>query len=191
MKLDLKLKDIIFISLLSVVFGVIYLGAVYTAQFLKAILIPFGLAEFKSELFYGIWYMAAAMATYILRKPLVGVITEVFAALIEVLMGNMFGPMVIVTGLVQGLGCELPFFLTRYKKYDKKIMYVSAFSATVFSVIYNFYLGRFAALSLVIISAKVVIRLSSALFFCGYINKLVADKMNEAGVLKSYEIGKK
>ncbi len=184
----LKLKDIIFIAILSVVFGIVYLGAVYAAKFIEPFLIPIGLGAFKYEVFYGIWFMAAAMTTYIIRKPGVGVIAELMAAVIEVLMGNMFGPIVIVTGLVQGLGCELPFFLTKYKRFDAKIMYASAISVTVFSVIYTMIRGHFAALSIGIIIAQIVVRLISALIFTGFINKQIADKMNEAGVLSAYPI---
>ncbi len=187
---SLKLKDIIFIGLVSVIFGAIYLGAIYLAKFVEPFLIPIGLSAFKYEFFYGIWFMAAAFTTYIIRKPGVGVFAELMAAIIEVLMGNMFGPIVIVTGLVQGVGCELPFLLTGYKKFNAKTMYASAISVTIFSVVYTAIRGHFTGLSINLIVAQIIVRLVSSLIFCGLINKLIADKMNRAGVLSSYEISK-
>ncbi len=151
---DLKLKDIVFIGLISVVFGAVYLGAIYAAKFIEPILIPLGLAAFKYEIFYGIWFMAAALTTYIIRKPGVGVFAELMAAIIEVLMGNMFGPIVIVTGLVQGIGCELPFLLTGYKKFNAKTMYASAISVKMFRLVFLISSDSLLAVMILEISAK-------------------------------------
>ena len=91
-----KLQDIIFVAMLCVVFGVVYLAAVYLISPLTAIFAPLGVSLLGTEMIFGIWFMAATLAAYILQKPGAAIIAEVLASLIEVLLGNMYGPMVIV-----------------------------------------------------------------------------------------------
>ena len=64
--------------------------------------------------------MAATVAAFIMQKPGVAFVTEVLAAFLELLMGNF--PLVITTGLVQGVGLELGFAVFRYRRYDMASM---------------------------------------------------------------------
>ena len=63
-------------------------------------LTPLGLSAFGFELIYGVWFMAATIAAYIIRKPGAALITEVLASAIELLMGNSGGATVVLTGLI-------------------------------------------------------------------------------------------
>ena len=86
-----------------------YLAMVSVGTTLKAALTPFGMGEMGYEPIYGIWFMAGVFALYVIRKPGTGVVAEMLAALLEVLMGNMFGPRVFLTGFFQGIGTEIGF----------------------------------------------------------------------------------
>ena len=88
-----KLQEIILVAMLCIVFGVVYLAGVYLASFLSTLLTPVGLAPLANELVFGVWFMASTLAAYILQKPGAAIVAEVLAALIEVLLGNMYGPM--------------------------------------------------------------------------------------------------
>lgn len=83
-----QLKDVIMVGIVSLVFGVVYLGAVHLGVLLSTLLTPFGLAILANEFLFGIWFMASAFAGYVLRKPGAATITEMIAALLEVFMGN-------------------------------------------------------------------------------------------------------
>lgn len=98
-----QLKDIIMVAVLGLVFAVIYLAVLYLGVAVTAALTPFGLAPFGYEIFYGIWFMGATLAAFIIQKPGVAVMTEFLAAFIEFLMGNMGGPLVLISGLMQGI----------------------------------------------------------------------------------------
>ena len=104
-----KLKEIIMAAMICIVFGVVYLAGVYLSSFIAAALTPAGLSPLGNEIVFGVWFMAATLAGYILQKPGAAVVAEVIAAVIEVLLGNWFGPMVIVAGIIQGAGAELVF----------------------------------------------------------------------------------
>lgn len=182
-KNKLTLRDYLLMALISVVFGILYLLAVYAGTALTTVLTPFGLGILGYEPFYGIWFMAAIITTYLIRKPLVGIVTEVIAALIEVLLGNMFGVMVLVSAFIQGVGVELPFTFTKYEKYSYKITMVSAASATILSFVWTGFRSNYLAMDWRIVLAIFVIRLLSSLFFTGYLSKIICDKLDEAGIL--------
>lgn len=61
-----KLKDVIMVSIFSVIFSFIYLGAVYFANFLATILAPFGLAPFAYEILLGcgLWLLLLYHISY-------------------------------------------------------------------------------------------------------------------------------
>ena len=117
-----KLKDVLLIAICAVLFGVVYLGCTYVGGILYGILTPFGMASLGYEPFYGIYFMAGAFGVYVMRKPGAGLIAELLAAVLECLFGNYFGPIIILSGLVQGFGFELIVALKGYKKFDRLTM---------------------------------------------------------------------
>lgn len=65
-----KLKEIILVAMICIVFGVVYLGAVYLASFIATALTPAGLSPLGNEIVFGVWFMAATLAGYILQKQI-------------------------------------------------------------------------------------------------------------------------
>lgn len=185
-----RLQDIIFVAMLCVVFGVIYLGAVWLIAPLSAIFTPLGYANLGTEIIFGIWFMAATIAGYIIQRPGVSIVAEILASLIEVLLGNMYGPMVIVAGLVQGLGAELVFAAYKYKKYDRTSMYLASFGCCITGFIWSFIRSGYGKFSIGILVLYFIVRAISSLFFAGILTKAMADGLNKTGLLKSYALGK-
>ncbi|WP_423363154.1 ECF transporter S component [Mycoplasma sp. P36-A1] len=183
-----ELKDIIMIGLISIIFGIIYLGAVHIGIYLGVLLTPLGLGILANEFIFGIWFMAATLAVYIIRKPGVATIAEMLAALIEVFLGNMYGPIIFVSGLVQGIGSEAAFFATSYKSYSMKTFTISALGATITSFIWGFFRSNFTGISIGMLVAIFVIRFISAWFFSGFLVKKLVDALAKTGVLENYEI---
>ena len=62
----------------------------------------------------GPWLIAGVLGALIIRKPGAALYTELVAAIISALIGNQWGPLTIVSGLVQGLGAELVFLIFAY-----------------------------------------------------------------------------
>ena len=187
-KLNWELKDVIMVGLLSIIFAVIYLGFVYFATFFKSVLAPFGLAPFANEFVFGVWFMAATLAGYIMQKPGVAIIAEMMAALIEVLMGNFYGPLVFLSGFLQGLGAELGFAAYSYKRYDLKSLSLASFLSTVFSFIWGFYRNSFTNLSPIYIMAMFMVRTLSAFIFSALIVKKLGDGLVESGAIEQYPL---
>jgi len=185
-----KLKDIILVSLLGVMFALIIFPIVHF------VLIPivlvggwFGIADLPFDIAFGLFTMSAVLGPYIMRKPGVAIVVGGLTGLVQVFMASTFSSTVFISGLVQGLGAEIAFALFRYKKYNWKTMLLAAFGATVASFILAWYRDLLSGLSFDILAVRFILRLISVLIISGVISKLLADKLAKAGVLKAYPIG--
>jgi len=185
-----KLKDVILVSLLAVLFAIICLSTVYLSMFLTPFLVPFGLGEITIEFFFGIFFFVATFSPYIIRKPGVATITSTLTGVIQIFLGNP-NITVFFSAFWQGFGSESAFLLTRYKKFNLPVMLMAAFGSMLFSFVLAWYRGIWAELSFGFVAVRFGIRLASALLFAGIIAKLLADRLAKAGVLKSYPIGEK
>ena len=185
-----KLKEIIMVAMICIVFGGVYLAGVYLSSFIAAALTPAGLSPLGNEIVFGVWFMAATLAGYILQKPGAAVVAEVIAAVIEVLLGNWFGPMVIVAGIIQGAGAELVFAAYKYKKFNGGVMYLAAAGSCVTSFLWSFVRSGYGQFSVLFLALLFVIRLISSLIFAGFICKLIGDGLAKTGLLKGYELGR-
>lgn len=192
MKLGTKkweLKDIIMMGIIGVVFAAIYLASTSIWVALQTALTPTGYATLAVDVIYGIWFMAGSLAAFIIRKPGTAFVSEFLAGIIEMLMGNFGGPLVVLFGAIQGLGNEVGFAIFRYKKFGLPAMCASAIFAAIFSFVAEILSGTILILDPPIIIAKLVIRLISSIIFTGVISYLVGKALVRTGVLKSYPAG--
>lgn len=185
-----ELRDVVFLSILGVVFAAVYLAVFQGGLLLSTGLSPLGLSAFGFELVYGIWFMAATLAAYIIRKPGAALLAEVLASAIELLMGNSGGVTVVLTGFIQGAGVEVIFLLFRYRRWDLLTMSLSAITAAVFIFCYELYYLNYIALAPTLLAAQLAVRFLSAVLFSGIICKRAADSLARTGVLKSYALGR-
>ena len=175
-----KLKDVVMMAILGVLFAVVYMAVFYGGTAISVALTPLGLSAFGFELIYGVWFMAATIAAYIIRKP---------GAALELLMGNSGGATVVLTGLIQGVGCELGFAVFRYRKYNLLSMALSGVFAAVCIFCYELYYLSYYLLAPTMLAAQLAVRFASAVVFSGVIAKLACDGLARTGVLRSYAVG--
>ena len=176
--------------MICIVFGVVYLAAVYLASFIASAQTPFCLSPLGNELVFGVWFMAATLSGYILQKPSAAIVSEVIASVIEVLLGNWFGPMVIVAGIIQGAGAEIVFAANKYRTFDGMVMYFASAGACVTSFLWSFVRSGYGKFSIPFLAMLFVIRLISSLVFSGFICKMTGDGLARMGLLKGYELGR-
>ena len=185
-----ELKDVIMMAVLGVVFAAIYMAVFNLGTVLSTALAAFGLSNFAFEIVYGVWFMAGTLAAYIIRKPGAGLVAELLAATIELLMGNSGGLTVVLTGLIQGVGIELGFAIFRYRKWKLSSMTLGGILAAFFIFCYELYYLNYATLALGLILSQLCVRFLSAFVFSGLICKLAGDGLARTGVVRNYAIGK-
>ncbi len=183
-----KLKDVLLIAISAVLFGVVYLGCTYAGGVLFGILTPMGMGSLGYEPFYGIYFMAGAFGVYVMRKPGSGLIAELLAAVLECLYGNYFGPIIILSGLVQGFGFELIIALKRYRKFDRMTMIEGAVICSVFTMGYNLIISGYNQIAVPVLLIMLAVRIVSAIIFDGFVTPALGKGLVKAGLLKGYAI---
>lgn len=184
-----KLKDVIMMAILGVVFAAVYMAVFQGGLALSTALTPFGLSNFGFEIIYGVWFMAATLAAYIIRKPGVALITEMLASAIELLMGNSGGLTVVLTGFIQGLGAEAVFAAFRYRKWDTVSMILAGIASAFLIFCYELYYLNYITLSPILLIGQLTVRFISAAIFSGIICRLAGDALAKTGVVRNYAIG--
>lgn len=178
-----KLKEVVLMSLFSVVFGIVYLLFLHVGNIWSGFIGPIAY-----EWIFGIWFIVSIICMYIIRKPGAAVISETIAAAIEVLLGNAVGPRLILAGVVQGLGAEAAFAATRYRRFDLWVLMLAGVGASVFSFAYGYLLGGFTVFSTGYVLLMLGIRIVSGAMLAGVGGKVVVDGLLATGSLRGYAI---
>lgn len=106
--------DIVVASVLGVVGGLVFLLWNVTGQpafSALALYPPLG------ALLAGIYVLPGVLVALVVRKPGAAVYGELLAAVVEALLGSHWGLSVLYYGLIQGLGAEIVFLATRYRRW--------------------------------------------------------------------------
>ncbi|MFS0706067.1 ECF transporter S component [Cellulomonas sp. 179-A 9B4 NHS] len=183
----LTLSELVLLTVLAVVFGFLYWALVQAWAALQVAMGPFG--DLAQHVLIGGWMVVAPLALHIVRKPGVGVVVELVAALVEVaFLASPVGPMLLVVGLVQGVGAELAFTLTRYRRYGWWVFVASGVSAGLASTLlgtlrYGWHLQDLFAL-------RVGLQVVSGVVLCGLLARVLGDALARTGVLDETALGR-
>jgi len=185
-----KLKEIVMLAIISVIAGVLYMAFSLVGYSIRNVLTPFGLAPFGFELIFGLWFIGSIISAYIIRKPGAALLTGLISAGVEILSGSPGGAKILLIGLIQGAGAELPFALTKWKNYQTRILVLSTMSAAVFSFIWQLFASGNLALAPWLLLSMLIVRLITSSLLGGILGKWVSDKLAQTGVLSGYALGK-
>ncbi|MDR9853258.1 ECF transporter S component [Paenibacillus sp. VCA1] len=180
-----KLRDIIVLSSLSVVFAVVYVLFLQVGNVLVGFMGPMGY-----EVIFGIWFIVSVISAYIMQRPGAALLSETVAGCVELLIGNTAGPVLILSAFIQGLGAEAVFAALRYRSYSAPALMAAGAGAAVFSFAWGFIHSGFAALSPGLLLAMFVTRVISAALLAGLLGKWIADALAKTGALRSFPIAK-
>jgi energy-coupling factor transport system permease protein len=106
--------DIVIAAVLGVAFGVVFWAWNLVFGVLAA---PLDFFPPLSAILNGVYLMPGVVAGLLVRKPGAAVFASTLAAAVSLLLGSPYGLIIVVYGLVQGLGGELGFLLTRYRHF--------------------------------------------------------------------------
>lgn len=178
-----KLKEVVLMSLFSVVFGIVYLLFLHVGNIWSGFIGPIAY-----EWIFGIWFIVSIICMYIIRKPGAAVISETIAAAVEVLLGNAVGPRLILAGVIQGLGAEAAFAATRYRRFDIWVLMLAGVGASVFSFVYGYFMGGFTVFSTGYVLLMFGLRIVSGAMIAGVGGKAIVDGLLATGSLRGYAI---
>ncbi|MGY2067067.1 ECF transporter S component [Blastococcus sp. SYSU DS0619] len=118
--------DIIVTAVLGVAFGAVFWA---WNLFAEAASTPLDFFPPIKGLLNGVFLMPGVVAGLLVRKPGAATFASTMAAAVSLLLGSPYGGIIIVYGLVQGLGAELGFLLTRYRTFGWGTAILAAITA--------------------------------------------------------------
>ena len=178
-----KTRDLLVTAAIGIVFGIVLSGAVNLGTVLAAALTPLIGGIFVMP----VYVVAGMTALYIIRKPGAAVISELVTGLI-MMPFTPFGFIVLLGRLLDGVLYEVPFLVTRYRRWGWMSMMLSAgLAATVLWTIGMFGMGGFNLDPGMIVLLYVGNFVATAIG--GALAKALADAIAKTGVLASFAIG--
>lgn len=106
--------DLVTAAVLGVAFGVVFWGWDVLYNVLRPAFAAFAPA---GGLVGGVWLLPAVVAALVVRRPGAALLAELLAATVETLLGSSFGPAVLLSGALQGLGVEIAVALFAWKRF--------------------------------------------------------------------------
>jgi energy-coupling factor transport system substrate-specific component len=110
-----RVVDIVVASVIAVACAVVFL--VWNVAYIGPSELLAPLLPGLGGLLTGPWLIAGVIGGLVIRKPGAALYTELLAAVISALVGNQWGALTIVSGLVQGLGAEIILAIFLYKSF--------------------------------------------------------------------------
>jgi energy-coupling factor transport system permease protein len=177
------LREILIVTVLGVVFAVLYLGWVQVWLVAQAL---FGAVTM--DVVMGFWFVASIVAAAIIRKPGVAFTSEVLAGGVEILLGSPAGLLLLVSGAVQGAGAEVVFAATRWRNYSLPVLMVAGVSAAIFSFAYTWIRFNYGALQPGLLIAMFVLRCLSGAVLGGWLGHIIVEALYKTGALAGLAI---
>jgi energy-coupling factor transport system substrate-specific component len=177
-----NLREVMITVILSILCSFLYLGwgPVYG--------VVNGLIPSGGEVVYGMWFIAAVLAAYIVQKPGVALLAEMAAAAGEALLGGHWGMQTLVYGFAQGIAVELIFALFVYRNFHVTVLMLAGAMAAVGSFVVQWVVGDLAELTSGVLTSMIIIRLLSGAILGGLLAKLIVDLLVPTGVLNAYAL---
>ena len=176
-------RETVFLAMIGVVFAFLYLAWVQLWLAVQAVTGPLAM-----DVLFGFWFSGSIFAAYLIRKPFASFLAAMLASFIQILAGNPAGAVLLLTGLVQGAGSEVPLAAFRWRRYSIPVLLAAGAVAAVFSFIYNWFRFSYWELEAGLLIAMLVIRVASGMLLGGLLGKLLADAVRKTGVTQGLEI---
>lgn len=182
---SLSLREIVVISSISIVFGVLYLLWIFFGQLIEGVFGPVA-----RGLISGFWIMAPIVCAYIIRKPGVAIMGELIAAGTEILVGSVSAGAVLILGFTQGLGAELALALLLYRSYKLPALMLAGMFGTIANFVTIYFMYGYSQYSVFITGLMLGSMLISGAVLAGWGSKKLADALCRTGVLDNFALGR-
>ena len=170
-------RETVVVAVSSVVFGMIYLAWVQLWLLAQGLIGPIAM-----DIVFGLWFAGSTFNAYVVRKPGVAFATAMIAVITELLAGNPAGLILLITGLVQGAGSEIPFALARWRRYSWSVLLTSGGMAAVMSFGYNWIIFDYQNLDTGLLIAMFIIRVASGMLLGALLPRSFANMVRSTGV---------
>jgi energy-coupling factor transport system permease protein len=181
------MKDLVLMVVLGVVFGFAYWALVQAWNGLSVLMGPAG--DLSQHILLGGWLLVAPIAVAIIRRPGAGVAAEILASVVEVVfLGSPVGPLLFIAAGIQGIGSELPFAVTRYRRFGWGIFALSGLLGA--GLVFFWSAFRFGWYGQDIFLLRLLLQCLSGIILGGLLAKVIVDALARTGVVDNFAIGR-
>ncbi|GAA2942815.1 ECF transporter S component [Microbacterium luteolum] len=134
-----RVVDIVVAAVLGVAIGLVFWGwnTIGYAWFGAADALTPGLGGIA----VGIWLLGGVVGGLVIRKPGAALVVELVAAIVSMLIGNVWGISTVLSGLVQGLGAEIIFALFFYRRFGIVVAALAGMGAAAAAWVFELFYG--------------------------------------------------
>jgi energy-coupling factor transport system permease protein len=181
--------DVVMVAVIGVVFAILY----WAYNQLFAFLFPLiSASPVTVQAFVGFWFIAGIVSAYIIQKPGAGLLGELIAAIISMLLGSIWGVWVLISGLVQGAATEIIFASYKWKKFN----YFTLIMAGIITAVISFFFPEaltegYLQYKPLIILTMLIVRMASGAVLGGVLGKSITDGVAKTGIFRNFKISKK
>ena len=181
--------DVVMVAVIGVAFAILYWAYNQLFAFLFPII---SASPVTVQAFVGFWFIAGIVSAYIIQKPGAGLLGELIAAIISMLLGSIWGVWVLISGLVQGAATEIIFASYNWKKFN----YFTLIMAGIITAVISFFFPEaltegYLQYKTLIILAMLIVRIASGALLGGVLGKSITDGVAKTGIFRNFRIGKK
>ncbi len=181
-----KLRDIVVTAVLATACGAVYLGWDLLYKF-----VPSGVSPVLSAGLNGLWWIAAGIVPYIVRKPGAAVLAESIGGFVEFALGSPYGIQAFTIGIVQGLGVEAGFAMGRYRRYNLPMMLFATAMGGIGNYVYSYFYYGVKDYTVLTQIGYLVVTMLSGVVFSGLLSTWIGNALKRTGVLRNFAIGRK
>lgn len=138
-RLNWRVVDIVVAAVLGVAIGLVFWvwNTIGYAWFSAADALTPGLGGIA----VGIWLLGGVVGGLVIRKPGAALVVEVVAAVVSMLIGNIWGVSTVLEGIAQGLGAELIFAIFLYRRFSLPVAALAGVAAAVGAWLFELFYG--------------------------------------------------
>lgn len=187
-------RDIVVSAALAVAIGISFIVFDWVYLVGKSVL-----GDITQSVMEGLWLLGALLVPYIVRRPGSAIFGELVASLVEASF-NPFGVTVLIAGVLEGIGAELIFLATGYRRFDRKVMIVAGgFDALLFFVAWAAWSNGYVALnagalafklSPTVVAIYLILELISG-GVAGVLARFIGNALVPTGVLDGFPIAER
>ncbi|MBW9120145.1 ECF transporter S component [Microbacterium trichothecenolyticum] len=189
-RLRWRVVDIVVAAVLGVAIGLVF-WAWNTVGYAWFIAMD-GLTPGLGGIAVGIWLIGGVIGGLVIRKPGAALLVEVIAALVSMLIGNVWGVSTLLSGLVQGLGAELVFAIFLYRRFTLPVAMLAGVGAAVGAWVFELFYGSSPNI-LKTVEFNVIYLVSlvvSGALLAGVVGWLAVRGLAATGALSRFAVGR-
>ncbi|RZS87237.1 energy-coupling factor transport system substrate-specific component [Motilibacter rhizosphaerae] len=178
--------DMLVAAALAVACGVVFRG--WSALW-DAVSGAFGWFPPAQAVLYGAWFLAGSLVPLVVRRPGAALLAEFVASLVEYLLLDQFGALVLVYGVLQGLAAEAAFAAFGYRRWNLPTALLSGALGGVAAAVLDI-AGYYADWSAGWKLAYVPIVAVSGAVLSGWVSWLLVRALAPTGALAAFPSGR-